>query len=76
MYRQSRDRTAWLPWIMRSLPLRIAPFYRTELAVAEVTHGRHASGKLPSRRQHKTDPDKSALQEIMSEVDELSRDRG
>ena len=32
-------------------------------------------GKLPSRRQHKTDPDKSALQEIMSEVDELSRDR-
>src|SRR5262245_7875809 len=34
------------------------------------------SGKLPSRRQHKSDPDKSALQEIMSEVDELSRDRG
>jgi len=33
-------------------------------------------GKLPSRRQHKTDPDKSALQEIMNEVDELSRDRG
>ena len=33
-------------------------------------------GKLPSRRQHKTDPDKSALQEIMSEVDELSRGRG
>jgi RNA polymerase sigma-70 factor (ECF subfamily) len=33
-------------------------------------------GKLPSRRQHKTDPDKSALQEIMGEVDELSRDRG
>lgn len=32
-------------------------------------------GKLPSRRQHKTDPDKTALQEIMSEVDELSRDR-
>ena len=33
-------------------------------------------GKLPSRRQHKTDPNKSVLQEIMSEVDELSRDRG
>ena len=33
-------------------------------------------GKLPSRRQHKTDPNKSALQEIMGEVDELSRDRG
>jgi RNA polymerase sigma-70 factor, ECF subfamily len=33
-----------------------------------------SSGKLPSRRQHKTDPDKSALQTIMSEVDELSRD--
>jgi len=33
-------------------------------------------GKLPSRRQHKTDPNKSALQEIMSEVDDLSRDRG
>ena len=33
-------------------------------------------GKLPSRRQFKSDPDKSALQEIMSEVDELSRDRG
>jgi len=33
-------------------------------------------GKLPSRRQHKTNPDKSALQEIMSEVDELSRNRG
>ena len=34
-----------------------------------------SSGKLPSRRQHKSDPDKSALQEIMSEVDDLSRDR-
>ena len=35
-----------------------------------------SGGKLPSRRQHKTDPSKSVLQEIMSEVDELSRDRG
>ena len=35
-----------------------------------------SGGKLPSRRQHKTNPDKSALQEIMGEVDELSRDRG
>ena len=34
------------------------------------------SGKLPSRRQHKTNPDKSALQAIMGEVDELSRDHG
>lgn len=33
-------------------------------------------GKLPSRRQHKSDPNKSALQEIMGEVDDLSRDRG
>lgn len=33
-----------------------------------------SSGKLPSRRQHKTDPDKSALQTIMGEVEELSRD--
>ena len=33
-----------------------------------------SSGKLPSRRQHKTDPHKTALQTIMSEVDELSRD--
>ena len=31
---------------------------------------------LPSRRQHRTDPDKSALQEIMGQVDDLSRDRG
>jgi RNA polymerase sigma factor (sigma-70 family) len=31
-------------------------------------------GKLPSRRQHKTDPDKTALQTIMGEVDDLSRD--
>ena len=42
-----------------------------------------SGGKLPSRRQHKTDPNKSALQSIMGEVDELSagseaisRDRG
>ena len=35
-----------------------------------------SGGKLPSRRQHKTDPDKSVLQEIMGEVDDLSRDRG
>ena len=35
-----------------------------------------SGGKLPSRRQHKSDPDKSVLQEIMSEVDDLSRDRG
>jgi len=33
-----------------------------------------SSGKLPSRRQHKTDPNKSALQTIMNEVDDLSRD--
>ncbi len=32
-------------------------------------------GKLPSRRQHKTDPNKTTLQEIMGEVDDLSRDR-
>jgi RNA polymerase sigma factor (sigma-70 family) len=35
-----------------------------------------SSGKLPSRRQHRTDPNKSALQSIMSEVDDLSRDHG
>jgi RNA polymerase sigma factor (sigma-70 family) len=35
-----------------------------------------SSGKLPSRRQHRTDPDKTALQTIMSEVDDLSRDHG
>ena len=34
-----------------------------------------SSGKLPSRRQHKSDPSKSALQSIMSEVDDLSSDR-
>jgi RNA polymerase sigma factor (sigma-70 family) len=33
-----------------------------------------SSGKLPSRRQHRTDPNKSALQTIMGEVDDLSRD--
>jgi len=33
-----------------------------------------ASGKLPSRRQYRTDPNKSALQSIMGEVDDLSRD--
>ena len=33
-------------------------------------------GKLPSRRQHKTDPNTSALAQIMGEVDDLSRDRG
>jgi RNA polymerase sigma-70 factor (ECF subfamily) len=31
-----------------------------------------SGGKLPSRRQHKTEPGKSALQSIMGEVDELS----
>jgi RNA polymerase sigma-70 factor (ECF subfamily) len=34
-----------------------------------------SSGKMPSRRQHKSDPNKSALQTIMAQVDELSRDR-
>lgn len=34
-----------------------------------------SGGKLPSRRQHKTDPNTSALSQIMGEVDELSRDR-
>ena len=34
-----------------------------------------SSGKMPSRRQHKSDPSKSALQTIMAQVDELSRDR-
>ena len=32
-------------------------------------------GTLPSRRQHKTDPNVSALQNIIGQVDELSRDR-
>ena len=35
-----------------------------------------SGGKLPSRRQHKTDPNVTALSQIMDEVDELSRDRG
>ncbi|MFC7536622.1 sigma-70 family RNA polymerase sigma factor [Sphingomonas sp. GCM10030256] len=35
-----------------------------------------SGGKLPSRRQHKTDPNVSALSQIMGEVEELSRDRG
>jgi RNA polymerase sigma-70 factor (ECF subfamily) len=34
-----------------------------------------SGGALPSRRQHKSDPDRSALQVIMAQVDELSRDR-
>ena len=33
-----------------------------------------SGGEMSSRRQHKTDPNKSALQAIMGEVDELSRD--
>lgn len=32
-------------------------------------------GKLPSRREHATDVNKTALQVIMNQVDELSRDR-
>ena len=34
-----------------------------------------AEGKLPSRRDHETDPNQTALQSIMSEVDDLSKDR-
>lgn len=34
-----------------------------------------SGGKLPSRRQHKTDPNSSALAQIMGEVDHLSKDR-
>jgi RNA polymerase sigma-70 factor (ECF subfamily) len=34
-----------------------------------------ADGKLPSRRDHETDANKTALQTIMGEVDHLSRDR-
>ena len=34
-----------------------------------------SGGKLSSRRQHQSDPNKSALQEIMGEVDELSGGR-
>ena len=32
-------------------------------------------GKLPSRRQHVSDPNVSALSVIMAQVDELSRDK-
>ena len=42
---------------------------RGRVALAGLLSG----GKLPSRRQHKTDPNKSALQAIMGEVDELER---
>src|SRR5687768_9489657 len=34
-----------------------------------------AEGKLPSRREHETPSNRSALQTIMNEVDHLSRDR-
>ncbi len=34
-----------------------------------------SSNKMPSRRQHPSDPNKSALQTIMGQVEELSRDR-
>jgi RNA polymerase sigma factor (sigma-70 family) len=34
-----------------------------------------SGGKLPSRRQHKTDPNTSALAQIMGEVDDLSGGR-
>ena len=34
-----------------------------------------AEGKLPSRREHETEAGKTALQSIMSEVEDLSRDR-
>ena len=34
-----------------------------------------SDGKLPSRRLHKTDPNRSALQEIMGQVDHLSREQ-
>jgi RNA polymerase sigma factor (sigma-70 family) len=34
-----------------------------------------SEGKLPSRRSHVSDPDKTALQSIMGDVDELSRPR-
>ncbi|CAA9494008.1 MAG: RNA polymerase ECF-type sigma factor [uncultured Sphingomonas sp.] len=34
-----------------------------------------SGGKLPSRRQHKTDPNSSALAQIMGEVDDLSKER-
>lgn len=34
-----------------------------------------SGGRLPSRRQHKTDPNSSALAQIMGEVDHLSKDR-
>ena len=34
-----------------------------------------SEGKLPSRREHKVDASKTALQSIMGEVDDLSRDR-
>ena len=32
-------------------------------------------GKMPSRRQHVSDPNVSALSVIMAQVDELSRDK-
>ena len=34
-----------------------------------------SEGKLPSRREHQTDGSRTALQSIMGEVDDLSRDR-
>ncbi|GGE79239.1 DNA-directed RNA polymerase sigma-70 factor [Sphingomonas prati] len=34
-----------------------------------------SEGKLPSRRSHVSDPDRTALQSIMNDVDELSRPR-
>ena len=35
-----------------------------------------SEGQLPSRRSHESDPNKTALDTIMGQVDDLSRDRG
>lgn len=44
---------------------------RGRVALEQLMNG----GGLPSRREHVTDPDRTALQAIMGEVDELSRGR-
>ena len=57
--------------VLRTRQMNLPPWARGRVALEQILSG----GTLPSRREHQNEAGMTALDTIMGEVDDLSRDR-